>query len=585
MSYVTEGNKIRALYDIKVFADLIEFKGGWKSFGTLHKKLVGFVTSPQTVRLKKGKVRLSYLNRRLLLVPRGHLKSTVSSILYVLWRIYRNPNIRILVGTNLKTLAQSFIRELRQYLENPELQEKVWNARPHIQGRLIPVMDAAGRKRRSQKSAEVEETDTEDKKLIWTIDALQVLRTETLKEPTVLATSLGTRVTGQHYDLLILDDVVDFDNSSNDDKRTKVIEWAGDMESVLDPVREVYCGEHKKLNGASISRVEKQELIEAIGDEVVMLGTRYEDGDLYDYTMENMKEFEYRVFTRNIHRNGQNWVKPTNTEEEYKEERRNYKLGDASGGYIWSEKFNDDAVRRLKARLTPRRWASQYLNTILNVGESILDAEKIRYFRSALTKAENNLVKVTMPGEDAVRLIRPILAVDLAVSQKSTADNTAMVVGGQDEDGNLIVVDAKVSRLTIDKQVEQFFELCEKWNITKAVIETVGYQGAFVQLLKSEFASRKPVFIVEFRPQGEKKSRLETGLQPYFANGKLFLPDWMATHTIIQDEILLFPRDGAHDDFLDALDTIRQHSQKIPRDSRKLLPMKAAVNKKWGGLR
>ncbi len=103
----THQQRIDALFDIWVFCDLINFRGGRKSFGKFHNELTDFLT--QTQRTEDTENR-----RRLILAPRGHLKSTVCSVLYVLWRIYRNPDIRILVGTNLKRLSRSFIRELRQ---------------------------------------------------------------------------------------------------------------------------------------------------------------------------------------------------------------------------------------------------------------------------------------------------------------------------------------------------------------------------------------------------------------------------------------------------------------------------------------
>lgn len=585
MLAATPANKIRALFDIKVFAELIGYQGGWKNFATIHRKLAGFVTTPQVaepcIRLKRSGLKAQYNRRRLILMPRSHLKSTVCSVLYVLWRIYRNPNIRVLVGTNIKSLSQGFIRELRQYLEDPELGDKVWNNRPHIEGRLIPIMDAAGRKRRSQKSED--ETDTEDKKMLWTLDAIQVLRSAKLKEPTVYATSAGTRVTGQHYDLLILDDIVDFENSTDENKIAKLVDWAGDMESVVDPIRKVLCGRYTRGFGRY------EELWEEIGDEAVVLGTRYVDGDYYDYLMANMKDFEYKVFTRNIYRNGQNWVKPTKTEDEYKQERRNYKIGDASGGYIWQEKFNAEELRRRKARLTPRRWASQYLNTILSDEEMVLDANKIRYFKSGLVEVKDNLVYIKVPDEEAKRVIRPFVVVDPAVSQSSRADNTAIAVGGVDEAGDMFVVDMKVGRFTPNQTIDHIFYLLEKWSATKVVIEVVGFQQALVFQLRDQMRERKMFpFIVEHNPQGkgEKKARLEAGLQPYFENGKLWMADWLATLEQLQDDITMFPRETAKDDTLDALDMLRAYGVRIPRDTRKHNHApRTSYNKRWGGTR
>lgn len=578
--YATQTNKVKALTDITVFAELINFQGGWSKFGTIHKKLAGFVSSPQVakpcVELRKSRTKLTYNRRRLLLMPRGHLKSTVCSVLYVLWRIYRNPNIRILVGCNLKELSESFVRELRQYLEDPEIQERVWNKRPHISGRLIPVMDAAGRKRRGQKSEE-EGTETEDKKLKWTTTALQVLRDQKLKEPTVLATSVGTRVTGQHYDLLILDDIVDFDNCSTPQKISKVFEWAQDMESVIDPSREVVYG-----------KVGAVEFKEQIGDEVVVLGTRYENGDYYDYLMENMVDLEYKCFVRNIYRNGQNWVRPTKSEEDYLQVKKNWRVGDVGSGYIWDNKFNEDYVRRLKARTTARRWASQYLNTIISSEEQVLKMDKVKYFRSAqCISKDNGTVEIRMSGETKPHLLKPFMVVDPAASTKDTADNTSICVGGVDEERNVFIIDTKIGKFTPNQTIEHIYALAEKWRMYAVCVETNGVGAGLPYGIKDREKWSRPLIVREQRSTGNKKERIEARLQPLLENGKLYLADWMATNEIINNEFMFFPRETAKDDFLDSVDMLCQVAFPTPRTfkGKGTVTPKLFVNSKYGGCR
>lgn len=516
MLSATQANKVKAIRDIWSFCDLIDFHGGSKNFATVHKKLMGFLTVPQVKETR------SYSRRRLTLMPRGHLKSTVGTVLYVLWRIYRNPNIRILVGTNKLELSQAFIRELRQYLEDPELQERVWNKRPHIPGRLVPVMDSAGRKRRAKQNGE-EETETEDKKLIWSLSAIQVLRSEKLKEPTVLATSVGTRVVGQHYDLLIEDDIVDFDNVSTPQKITKVFDWAQDMESVIDPPREVELG---KVGSVTFK--------ELVGDEILTHGTRYDDNDYYSYLLENAKNLKYKIFKRNIYKNGK----------------------DSSAGYIWSEKFTSEYVELLRARATPRRWASQYLNEIVAADDLILDYEKVRFFRSSDVEKKDNIVNLRIKDEKAKRVVKPYLVVDVAGSTNKTADNTVITVGGVDENHDVFVLDTKIGKHTPSGIIDLIYEMCDKWNLSTVHIETVGVGVTLPYNLKERFRSKRPLVINPIISKGEKKARLELRLQPLLENGKLFLPDWLAVNESVQNEFMMFPRATAKDDFLDTLDML-----------------------------
>src|SRR5512141_1086420 len=161
--------KVRALFDFWEFVDLIQFRGGKKAFAQCHYELITWADT-------HGK------DRELILMPRGHLKSTIMSVARKLWRIYQNPNVRIYVGTSTRFLATAFVRQIKQYLEDPFLQEYVWNDRPHIDGRLVPLMDRTSRSRRN----DLGDTEAADKKVVWRADAIQVVRSDIMSEPTVV---------------------------------------------------------------------------------------------------------------------------------------------------------------------------------------------------------------------------------------------------------------------------------------------------------------------------------------------------------------------------------------------------------------
>ena len=82
--------KVKALTSLRSFCDLIQFRGGTKAFGKVHLELMDWLSLSNE---EKG-------TRKLVLMPRGHLKSTICSQLYPLWRIYQNPNIRIFIDSN-----------------------------------------------------------------------------------------------------------------------------------------------------------------------------------------------------------------------------------------------------------------------------------------------------------------------------------------------------------------------------------------------------------------------------------------------------------------------------------------------------
>ena len=91
---------------------------------------------------------------------RGHLKTTVSSVLRILHTLYVNPNVRIFIGCLPKSLSNSIMREVQAFLLDEWNQENVWNNRLHIEGRLIPVMDKLGKQRRYQRKYEEDTLDS-----------------------------------------------------------------------------------------------------------------------------------------------------------------------------------------------------------------------------------------------------------------------------------------------------------------------------------------------------------------------------------------------------------------------------------------
>jgi predicted phage terminase large subunit-like protein len=565
--------KIKSLYDIWAFADLIDFRGGQSSFSAIHRKMAGFITAPQSAKACKNKAgrHQRYNRRRLVEVPRGHLKSSIGSVLYILWRIYRNPNIRVLYGTNVIGLSEQFIRELRHYFEDEDLQETVWNARPHIPGRLIPMLDGQGKraKRKTTDGGDYDpSTEASDRKIKWTNQAIQVLRSSNLKEPTVLSTSTGSKVTGQHYDLLILDDIVDFDNTRSRQQIEKLFEWVQDMESVVDPERkDVFCGKA----GVAV-------LTENVGDEVLISGTRYARNDYYEYIENNKRDLEYVVFKRNIYRNGV----------------------DADKGYLWPEKFTAEYVTRLRKRLTSRRWASQYLNSIsVANGDMILNRERVHWIHNTCVKPDGSgLVYVEgnkeMADMGVQRLtLRAFMILDPAISQAKLSDNTCIVVGAVDDKSNTYILDARYGKFLPTKVATMLQELASKWGVYSVSIENNGIGGSYGYSLKQHFKGQRPLMIREHRAgvgnrfgiSGDKKTRIENRIQPLLENGQLWMADFLLLRADIMDEFDLFPQRMAHDDFLDCVDQLSAIARAYSKNDNKRGIKRTSVNRKYGGTR
>lgn len=514
--------EIRALTDMRAFADLIKFHGGWDSFGACHDELVDFITAPQTNEQALQKLKFSGEEkgaglRRLVLMPRGHLKSTIGTVLYTLWRIYRNPNIRILVACNLQTLALSFIRELRSYLENKEL-EKVWNNRPHIEGSLLPALDKRNRTRNSNF-----ETEAEDKKIIWSATALQVNRPGSFKEPTVFATSVGTTVTGMHYDLAILDDLIDFKNIESPAKKAQIEGWIADIESVLNPPKVVELGTSSFL------------FSDTVGGEILVSGTRYAVDDYYGQIIANANEWHYTVFQRSIYKNGQ----------------------DASEGYLWPERYNDEIVANLQKRLPPRRFASQYLNKVYEKDTALFDTAQIQVVDSSCFFTYANNCYFKLPNSSRLEKVHPIIAIDPAFSTSRTSDYCAIVGGFKLSDGTLVVQEAVLGRLTTNEVVEATQKMAIALHTFRVFYEQNGVGMLLGDVFKNEksFVNGRPLVALGHYEQRVKDSKIQGVLELPIASGKLCFSEKVRANEDIWHQISNYPV-TKHDDFLDALVTL-----------------------------
>jgi predicted phage terminase large subunit-like protein len=141
------------------------------------------------------------------------------------------------------------------------------------------------------------------------------------------------------------------------------------------------------------------------------------------------------------------------------------------------------------------------------------------------------------------------MGVDLAISQKTSADATAIVIGAVDENGVFHVIYAIAKRVTFNDAQELIKQLAQQYQPKIINIEAVQYQLAAVQELMR--TTRLPVIAV--RPDKDKASRLMP-LAARYEQGMVCHAPANSTNHIkqLEDELTAFPN-GAHDDLVDAL--------------------------------
>lgn len=171
---------------------VLEVEKGKDMLGSFHQELCNFVEEDRH-------------KKKLLLLPRGHLKSTLVTIGYATQQIVKNPNIRILILNATWQLAVDFLSEIKRNLQqSPKLLE--------LYGDLT-----------------VNNTE-------WSQDRITLFRPDgNIKGPTVWAAGIDGNLTGSHPDLIIMDDVVTRDNTQSIEQIDKVKLRYKDALDLLEP--------------------------------------------------------------------------------------------------------------------------------------------------------------------------------------------------------------------------------------------------------------------------------------------------------------------------------------------------------------
>lgn len=141
---------------------------------------------------------------KLIVMPRGHYKTTAASIAYPIWRSINNPNIRLLIASSTSTNAQKILSLIRAKWERCDTLRWLFPE-------LVPDM---------QKNR-------------WTDSAATISRTQDWPESTYEAIGAGGTAVSRHYDEIIEDDLVSDDHLISRDQMQKVIEWHQYKESLF----------------------------------------------------------------------------------------------------------------------------------------------------------------------------------------------------------------------------------------------------------------------------------------------------------------------------------------------------------------
>lgn len=169
------------------------------------------------------------------LAPRGFGKSTVGDVDFCITKIIREPNVRIMIGSKTQTQAEAFLKEVRTHFEQN-----------------VNLIRIFGDWKKSRDN-------------VWNDKEFTVNRRKVIKkEATLTALGASGAVVSKHFDVIIGDDLVGFENARTEAQRKKLKEWFySSLFPTLEPDGEIH-----------------------------ILGTRYSPLDLYE---DLIKSRNYRV--------------------------------------------------------------------------------------------------------------------------------------------------------------------------------------------------------------------------------------------------------------------------------------------------
>lgn len=181
-----------------------------KDWAPVHEELMRFLDAPG--------------HRKLILLPRNHLKSAIVTQAWTIQQVLINPNLRVLISCNTWENARKFLGAIQKYLVQSPLSVYFGSfLSPH-----------------------------------WNMDECTIRqRNQILVAPTWATTGTEKQMTSQHYDLIVHDDLVDDENSRTQELREKTKQVYRNSWDLLEP-----------------------------GGRMVVIGTRKHQDDLYAELLE-----------------------------------------------------------------------------------------------------------------------------------------------------------------------------------------------------------------------------------------------------------------------------------------------------------
>lgn len=214
---------------------------------------------------------------------------------------------------------------------------------------------------------------------------------------------------------------------------------------------------------------------------------------------------------------------------------------DAEGNSVWPERWSSEEIKAEREAF--RRignldvWEREKMCIAISPETQLFKKEYFKYYKQE---------------ELDVKDMNVFTTVDLAISQKETADYTVVCTVGVNSENHWFVLDIKYGRFDPTQTIDAIFEAVTRYHPVYVGMEKVAYQAALSHFIEKEMPKRNIWFTVKDLEAKEKKEERIKAIQPRFKAGTVWFPMGASFLGELESEFLAFPK-SLHDDLIDAL--------------------------------
>lgn len=403
--------------------------------------------------------------KKMVLIPRGHLKTSIARA-YCLWRYVNFKDIRVLVVSSTEGKSADMLSGIKKFV----MEETA----PHNFKLLYPDC-VVNKKWRSSKDHS------------WNETSISLPHpSHFANEDTFMALSVGGSPEGYHFDLIILDDLID----------QKAARSEKDMEQAI-----YFFNNHEPLFN------------EIAKGETIVIGTRYGLFDLYQNIMDHMPT--YKIFYRSC-------VRDKVTKEPA------YSLNPETVEPIYPERFPLDELNRILTESEHGSWhfSCHYYVLPINEENRPFKEQDLRFFNvdesgHGLMLEMKNGVRVNPNDCDRIMVVDPASSRE----KSNHACDSSVVILAKHESGRVYVLEAWGEKVNPNELIAQMFALNDRWHPRCCYIEDIAFQGALMWLADKtlSYERRKFCRMEPINPGGRAKDDRILGLQPYIERHQIYL--------------------------------------------------------------